>query len=223
MDTSPVNAVGIIGGTGPMGRGLALRLGHSGLAVVVGSRDPARAEESATAIRSQLADGAGTIRGAGNREAAKFGELTLLTVPYQSGSPAVLELAGQLRGRVVVSTASPMEFQGGRAYPIRPEAGSATQEVAQLCPGARVVGAFHTVSAPLLGRLGAPLDEDILVTSDEPAAKSLVTSLIARIPGLRPVDGGGLENAGFSEGLTPFLIRLNRIHHTNTGIRVTGL
>lgn len=222
MSTMP-DGVGIIGGTGPMGRGLAARIAQSGLAVLLGSREPLRAAEAATGIQERLGAGAGFVQGGSNPEAASFGDLTLLTVPYQPGSPLLSELAELLRGRVLVSTAAPMEFRGGRPHPLRPAAGSAAQDLAQGCPGALVVGAFHTVSAPVLAQLDVTLDEDVIVTSDHLAAKSLVIRLVELLPGLRGVDGGGLENATFSEGLTPFLIRLNRIHHTHTGVRVTGL
>ncbi|MGC2191882.1 MAG: NADPH-dependent F420 reductase [Candidatus Dormiibacterota bacterium] len=223
MSSLPPSGVGIIGGTGPMGRGLATRLGQAGLEVVLGSRDPQRAAEAAVAIQEQMRPGAGFVRGGSNPEAAGYGELALLTVPYEPGSPLVTQLAGRLQGRVLVSTAAPMEFREGMAHPVRPAAGSAAQEVDQMCPGALVVGAFHTVSAPLLGRLETTLDEDVIVTSDHPAAKALVIRLVDLLSGLRGVDGGGLSNAAFSEGLTPFLVRLNRLHHTNTGIRITGL
>jgi hypothetical protein len=222
--STPFNGgVGIIGGTGPMGRGLAARFGQAGLDVLLGSRDPQRAAEAAVGIQEQFGAGAGFVQGGSNSEAAAYGELTLLTVPYDPGSPLVAQLGELLQGRVLVSTAAPMEFRLGIAHPIRPEAGSAAQEVAQTCLGALVVGAFHTVSAPTLGRVEVPLDEDVIVTSDHPAARALAIRLVEVVPGLRGVDGGGLVNAGFSEGLTPFLIRLNRLHHTNTGIRITGL
>ncbi|MGH7642134.1 MAG: NADPH-dependent F420 reductase [Candidatus Dormibacteria bacterium] len=221
--STTLGGVGIIGGTGPMGRGLGTRLGQAGLDVMLGSRDPQRAAQAATSITEQLGAGAGFVQGGSNSEAARFGELVLLAVPYEPGSPLVTQFRSLLQDRVVVSTAAPMEFLGGMACPVRPEAGSAAQEVAQQCPGALVVGAFHTVSAPSLGRLNVHLDEDVIVTSDDRAAKELVMRLADLVPGLRGVDGGGLVNAGFSEGLTPFLVRLNRLHHSNTGIRITGL
>ncbi|MGA9920785.1 MAG: NADPH-dependent F420 reductase [Candidatus Dormiibacterota bacterium] len=222
MSTAP-GGVGIIGGTGPMGRGLAARFGQAGLAVLLGSRDPQRAAEAAVGIQEEMGAGAGFVQGGSNSEAAAYGELTLLTVPYEPGSPLVGQLGELLQGRVLVSTAAPMEFLRGMASPLRPHAGSAAQEVALMCPGALVVGAFHTVSAPTLGRLNEVLDEDVIVTSDHPAAKELVIQLVNVLPGLRGVDCGGLVNSCFSEGLTPFLIRLNRLHHTNTGVRITGL
>ncbi|MGA8427288.1 MAG: NADPH-dependent F420 reductase [Candidatus Dormiibacterota bacterium] len=223
MNVADLDRVGLIGGTGPLGRGLAARLAAAGLAVRLGSRDPQRADEIATTIQAQVGSEAGTVAGVANLDAASFGRLVLLTVPYEAGAALLTELGGPLQGRVLISTAAPMEFRRGVPYPITPEAGSAALEASQQCPGALVVGAFHTVSASNLQRLGSPLDEDVIVTADDPEAKELVLRLVRTIAGLRPVDGGGLGNAHFSEMLTPYLIRLNRLHHTETGIRITGL
>lgn len=223
MDTRAIGSLGILGGTGPLGRGLAARLASAGLSVRLGSRDPWRAEEAAARIRDGLGQAAGTVEGTSNHEAAGFGELTLLTVPHQATEALLGELGQLLSGRVLVSTAAPMEFPAGRPEPILLAAGSASEQVSRLCPDALVVGAFHTVSAPLLARLESSLDEDVIVTADDPGAKAVVLRLVEFIPGLRGVDGGSLANARFSEGLTPFLIRLNRLHHTQAGIRITGL
>lgn len=202
---------------------MAARLAAAGLAVRLGSRDPQRADEIATTIQAQVGSGRGTVAGVANLDAASFGQVALLTVPYEAGAALLTQLGAQLQGRVLISTAAPMEFRRGVPYPITPEAGSAARQVSQQCPGALVVGAFHTVGASTLQRLDSPLDEDVIVTADDAAAKELVISLVRTIAGLRPVDGGDLANAHFSEMLTPFLIRLNRLHHTETGIRITGL
>jgi NADPH-dependent F420 reductase len=223
MNESALGEVGLIGGTGPLGRGLAARLAAAGLNLRVGSRDPQRADEVAASVQARVGSGRGTVVGASNLDAAAFGQLALLTVPYEAGAALLAQMEGRLQGRVLVSTAAPMEFRRGTPYPFTPEAGSAALEVAQHCPEARVVAAFHTVSASTLERLESTLDEDVIVTSDDASAKDLVIRLVRAIAGLRPVDGGGLANAHFSEALTPFLIRLNRIHHAETGIHITGL
>jgi hypothetical protein len=223
MNETELGEVGLIGGTGPLGRGLAARLAVAGLTVRLGSRDPQRADEVATTIQAQVGGGRGKVVGVTNVEAAGAGELALITVPYEAGAELVTQLREQLQGRVLISTAAPMEFRRGVPYPVTPEAGSAALQVSQLCPGALVVAAFHTVSASSLEEVDSPLDEDVLVTADDADAKELGTRLVRTIAGLRPVDGGGLMNAHFSEVLTPFLIRLNRLHHTETGIRITGL
>lgn len=223
MNESVLGEVGLIGGTGPLGRGLAARLAVAGVTVRLGSRDPQRAEEVATTIQARVGGSRGKVVGVTNVDAAGSGEIALLTVPYEAGAELVTQLREQLQGRILISTAAPMEFRRGVPYPITLEAGSAALQVSQRCPGALVVGAFHTVSAANLEELDLPLDEDIFVTADDAEAKELVTRLVRTITGLRPVDGGGLMNAHFSEALTPFLIRLNRLHHTETGIRITGV
>lgn len=223
MDSIAIGGLGIIGGTGPLGRGLAARLASAGLSVRLGSRDPNRAQEAAATVRARLGRVAGTVEGTTNLGASTFGELSLLTVPYEATEALLDQLADPLSGRVLVSTAAPMEFRSGVPRPVTLEAGSASQQVAELCPKAAVVGAFHTLSAPALAHLASPLDEDVIVTADDPRAKALVIRLVQLLPGLRAVDGGGLANSCFTEGLTPFLIRLNRLHHTQAGIRITGL
>ncbi|MGH7639296.1 MAG: NADPH-dependent F420 reductase [Candidatus Dormibacteria bacterium] len=224
MTPHPVRAVGIVGGTGPMGRGLAVRLAGAGVGLLLGSRDPERARTAAAHLRQLLGGSrAVEILGGGNLEAAGHGQLTLLTIPYEADSPSLQALAPHLRDRVTVSTAAPMEFRAGIPHPLHPPAGSAAQELAQLCPEALVVGAFHTVSASLLGRMEAVLAEDVIVTSDHSQAKDLVLALVGMLDGLRGVDGGRLANSAFTEGLTPFLLRLNRLHRAATGVRVTGL
>jgi hypothetical protein len=223
MNESALGEVGLIGGTGPLGRGLAARLAVSGITVRLGSRDQNRADEIAATVQAQVGSGRGTVVGASNLDAAGFGQLALLTVPYEAGAALLAQLEARLQGRVLISTAAPMEFRRGAPYPLTTEAGSAALEVAQRCPGARVAAAFHTVSASTLERLESTLDEDVIVTSDDATAKELAIHLVGTIAGLRPIDGGGLANAHFSEALTPFLIRLNRIHHAETGIRITGV
>jgi hypothetical protein len=217
------NSVGLIGGTGPLGRGLALRLAAAGVEVLLGSRDRGRAQEICDALSPSLPSETGSIRGLANELVAVQAGLVIVAIPYEATAATLPPLAAQLTGRVVVSTAVPMEFKAGIPHPLRPAAGSATQEVALLCPGAKVVGAFHTVAARQLQKLERQLDEDCLVTADDDAAKQEVLELVGRITGLRPVDAGGLESAAFSEGLTPFLLRLNRLHGGHTGIRITGL
>jgi hypothetical protein len=217
------NSVGLIGGTGPLGRGLALRLAAAGVEILLGSRDGGRAQELCDTLSLSLPAGTGSIRGLANELVAEQAGLVIVTIPYDATATTLPTLASHLTARVVVSTAVPMEFRAGIPHPLRPAAGSATQEVAMLCPGAKVVGAFHTVAAGQLQKLALQLNEDCLVTADDDPAKQQVLELVGRVTGLRPVDAGGLQSAAFSEGLTPFLLRLNRLHGSHTGIRITGL
>jgi NADPH-dependent F420 reductase len=218
----PAGQLGLIGGTGPLGRGLALRLAGAGRPVLVGSRDASRAAAIAGELAAELA-GEPRLTGATNREVAERAELVLVTLPYPATRETVLPLVPQLAGKVVVSTAVPLQFRGGVPFPAPVPAGSAALELASYCPDSRVVGAFHTVSAPSLARLQTPLDEDTLITGDDPAAKAAVVELVLLVPGLRPVDAGGLVSSLLTESLTALLLRLNRIHHAHSGVRLTGL
>jgi len=161
--------------------------------------------------------------GRGVREVLERCALVIITVPYQAMSATLEELRSVAAGRILVSTAVPMEFLGGVPHPVTTGFGSATEQVAQLCPDSLVVGAFHTVAAGQLLKLDHTLDEDVLLTAHDAAAKERVSGLVERIPGLRPVDAGSLDSARFCEQLTPLLLRLNRLHRAHTGIRITGL
>jgi len=223
MTVSDQTEISLVGGTGPLGRGLALRLAASGVGIRLGSRDPLRAREMADQLNQTLPAGARPIDGFGNQDAISGGSLVILTIPYEAMASQLASLSGLGDGRVVVSTAVPMEFHGGVPTPIRPEAGSAAELVASLCPTARVVAALHTVAAGPLLRLQTELDQDVLVAGDDPVAKAQASALISRIAGLRPVDAGALDAASGCEGITPLLLRLNRLHRAHTGIRITGL
>ncbi len=214
--------VGIIGGTGPLGTGLALRLAAAGLEVQLGSRDPQRAGEAARRLNSLLDGGVGAVSGSRNDEVADRA-LVVVALPYDAVRATIQELARQLAGKIVVSTAVPMSFASGRPEPVHLEAGSAAQELAELCPNSRVVGAFQTVAAGQLLDLRLQLDEDVLVGGDDRQARKEVANLVERIEGLRAVESGPLATCRYAEGLTPLLLRLNRLHHAQTGIRITGL
>ncbi len=214
--------IGIIGGTGPLGTGLALRLAAAGLEVQVGSRDPERSGEVAKRLNSLLQGRAPEVTGSRNHEVAALA-LAVVAVPYEAVRATIPGLAGELAGKIVISTAVPMSFASGRPEPLHPAAGSAAEELAELCPASRVVGAFQTVAAGQLLELGLRLDEDVLVGGDDREARQEVATLVRRIEGLRAVESGPLATCRYAEGLTPLLLRLNRLHHTQTGIRITGL
>ena len=214
--------IGIIGGTGPLGTGLALRFAAAGLEVQVGSRDPERAREVAHRLNSLLKGSATEVGGGRNQEVAARA-LVVVALPYEAMRATVLGLAPELAGKIVISTAVPMSFASGRPEPVHPEAGSAAEELAEICPGSRVVGAFQTVAAGQLLDLRLRLDEDVLVGGDDREARKEVANLVQRIEGLRAVESGPLATCRYAEGLTPLLLRLNRMHHSQTGIRITGL
>jgi 8-hydroxy-5-deazaflavin:NADPH oxidoreductase len=215
-----VDAVPIIGGTGALGFGLAVRLASAGVPVVIGSRDAGRAAEAAARV-------AGGAEGLRNDDAAARGPVVLLCVPFRAQSENLTNLKETLKpGQVLVDATVPLAAAvSGRATRLLgvPQ-GSAAQQAQEMVPeGVTVVSAFHTVSAPLLGDLDHELDEDILIAGDSRDAKARVADLVRRIGGLRPVDCGRLEVARFIEGLTPLLISVNVRNKTHAGIRLTGL
>lgn len=220
--TAPVS---IIGASGALGFGLAVRWGRAGVPVVIGSRDAGRAREAAE--RAAAAVPEGDFTGAENAEAAARAEVVVLSVPFRSQSETLTNLKGVLReGQLVVDTTVPLAaaVSGRATRMLGVWQGSAAQQAAEMVPaGVRVVSALHTVSAALLSDLDRTLDEDILVCGDRREDKEAVMALIDRIDGLRPVDAGRLEMARIAESLTALLISLNVRHKTHAGIRITGL
>jgi 8-hydroxy-5-deazaflavin:NADPH oxidoreductase len=215
-----VEPVPIIGGTGALGFGLALRLTREGVPVVIGSRDPRRALEAA----GRVGDGA---EGLVNTEAAARGPLVLLSVPFRSQSETLTNLKSVLQpGQILVDATSPLAAAvSGRATRLLgvPQ-GSAAQQAQEMAPeGVDVVSALHTLSAPTLVDLEQQLDEDVLIAGDSREAKRRVATLVRRIPGLRPVDCGRLEVARYIEGLTPLLISINVRNKVRSGVKVSGL
>ena len=213
--------VPIIGGTGALGFGLAARWARAGVPVVIGSRDAGRAEEAAGRITE------GDARGMDNAEAARQGPIVFLTVPFRNQSENLTNLREVLQpGQLLVDATVPLAaaVSGKATRMLGVPQGSAAQQAQEMAPeGVRVVSALHTVSAPVLGDLDAELDEDVLVCGDKRDDKRRVAELIARIPGLRPVNAGRLEAARLIEGITPLLIGVNARYKTHAGIRITEL
>jgi 8-hydroxy-5-deazaflavin:NADPH oxidoreductase len=217
--------VTIIGGTGALGFGLALRWGAAGVAVVIGSRAAERAQQTAERAREQVPEG--SFEGLENAAAAERADVVVLTVPFRNQSENLTNLKEALRaGQLLIDATVPLAAAvSGRATRVLgvPQ-GSAAQQAAEMVPeGVRVVSALHSVSAPMLGDLEHKLDEDVLVCGDRRDDKREAAALIARIPGLRPVDAGRLEMAGIAESLTALLISINARYKTHAGIRITAL
>jgi 8-hydroxy-5-deazaflavin:NADPH oxidoreductase len=211
-----VDPVPIIGGTGALGFGLALRLGRAGVPVVIGSRDVGRAGEAAARVLERLP--AAQVEGLQNPEAASRGPIVILAVPFRAQSENLTNLRGALHeGQILVDATVPLAaaVSGKATRLLGVPQGSAAQQAQEMAPAG--------VSVPVLGDLEAELDEDVLVTGDSGEAKRRVAELIEHIPGLRPVDCGRLEAARLVEGLTPLLISVNIRHKTHAGIKLTGL
>jgi len=217
--------VPIIGGTGALGFGVALRLARGGTPVVIGSRDAGRAAEAAAKLKQQLptADATGLV----NDEAARQGGIVLLCVPFRNQSENLTNLKAALQpGQILVDATVPLAAAvSGRATRLLgvPQGSAGLQAAEMVADGVQVVSALHSVSAATLNDLEHELDEDILVAGDSVEAKKSVAELIARIDGLRPVNAGRLEASKLIEGLTPLLIGINSRYKTHAGIRITGL
>lgn len=222
-DGVPVDhlVVAVLGGTGPQGRGLAARLGRSGLSVVVGSRSAERGEAVAEEIRAH-ADIA--VVGADNATAARRGDVVIVAVPYEGHADLLRSLEEALRGKIVVDCVNPLQFDKQGAFPIEVPEGSAAEQAAALLPGSRVVAGFHHVSAVLLEDAAVDsFDIDVLVLGDDREATDIVQALAERIPGMRGVYAGRLRNARQVEALTANLIAVNRRYRAHAGIRVTDV
>jgi 8-hydroxy-5-deazaflavin:NADPH oxidoreductase len=217
--------VSIIGASGALGFGLAVRWGRAGIPIVIGSRDAGRAEEAAERARAAVPEG--SFEGFENAEAATRADIVVLSVPFRNQSETLTNLKGSLRaGQIVVDATVPLAAAvGGKATrTLGVWQGSAAQQAQEMVPeGVRVVSALHTVSATTLGHLDHALDEDILVCGDSKDDKARVIALIDRIDGLRAVDCGRLEMARLTEQVTALLISINVRHKTHAGIKITGV
>jgi NADPH-dependent F420 reductase len=217
--------VSIIGASGALGFGLAVRLARAGCAVTIGSRDAARAEEAASRALEAVPDS--PIVGLRNEDAAASNELVILCVPFRNQSETLHNLHDVLRpGQVLVDCTVPLAAAvGGRATrTLGVWQGSAAQQAQEMAPaGVTVLSALHTVSATLLRDLGHVLDEDVLVCGDNRADKQRLATLLDAIDGLRCVDCGKLEMARFAEGMTALMISVNARYKTRAGIKITHL
>lgn len=217
-----VGTVGILGGTGPAGRGLAARLAAAGLEVTIGSRDPARAAAIAGEIRERWPEADLALNGAGNPEAAESG-LVVVATPWDAAAPAAASLSDALAGKVVVSMANALTRSGEELIALVPPRGSIAEAVQAAAPAARVAGAFHHLPAAALGDLRREMDADVLVCSDHAEATAAAIALVEGIPSLRGVDAGSLSAASAIEAFTAVLVGLNVRHRARASLRITGI
>ena len=209
--------VAIVGGTGNLGSALAVRLGAPGVKVIIGSRDPQKAQSVVNALKAKMR--AGELEGASNRQAVKDAHFVIIAVPYEGQAQMVEDLKGQVSGKIIINTVVPLN----KGRPFVPPAGSALQEAQQILGGeAPVIGALHNVSALDLGDVESSLG-DVLVCGDNAEAKQKVMEIITRI-GARTFDGGTAAHAYVIEGLTGVIIYLNRKYKSKHGsVRITGI
>jgi 8-hydroxy-5-deazaflavin:NADPH oxidoreductase len=217
--------IAVLGGTGPEGFGLALRWAQAGETVIIGSRDAKRAHDAAEKIKQRVGTSA-KISGEENLAVCAAAELLVLTIPFEGHAALLKQLKPAIRpGCIVIDATVPLAASvGGRATrTLGVWQGSAAQQTAELVPkGIPVVAAFQNVGAELLNADG-PVECDVIVCSDDPSASQIARSLATKIPGVRAIDGGKLENARILEQITALLIGLNIRHKGHSGIRITGL
>jgi 8-hydroxy-5-deazaflavin:NADPH oxidoreductase len=217
--------VAIIGATGALGFGLAVRWGVADVPVVIGSRDADRAVQAAERAREAVPGG--HFEGFENAEAATKADVVVLSVPFRNQSETLTNLKSVLQPhQLVVDATVPLAaaVSGRATRMLGVWQGSAAQQAQEMVPdGVRVVSALHTVSATSCSDLDHRLDEDVLVCGNHREDKERVIALIDRIDGLRCVDAGRLEMARITESLTALLISINARHKTHAGIKITGL
>ncbi|MGH3824797.1 MAG: NADPH-dependent F420 reductase [Pseudonocardiaceae bacterium] len=214
--------IGVLGGTGPQGRGLAYRWALNGLSVVIGSRDVDRAEQAAVSLGERT--GSPRVRGMDNASCAAESDLVVVAVPFDGHAALLASLRSPLTGTVVIDCVNPLGFDNRGPYPLSVPEGSAAQQAQALLPESRVTAAFHHVSAVLLNDPKVDsVHTDVLVLGDDREATDLVRALADAIPGARGIYGGRLRNAGQVEAFTANLIAINRRYKSHAGLRLTGL
>jgi NADPH-dependent F420 reductase len=219
LDVSSL-VIGILGGSGPQGRGLALRFAMAGNRVVIGSRSAERGKAVAAELRGE----GRRVDGADNAVASKTADVVIVAVPWDGHRGLLSSLRKELAGKVVVDCVNPLGFDKRGAFALPVAEGSAAQQAAALLPDSTVVAAFHHVSAVLLADESvAEIDTDVMVLSDDRSAADLVQVLANLVPGMRGVYAGRLRNAAQVEALTANLISVNRRYKAHAGLRVTGV
>ncbi|MED5345052.1 MAG: NADPH-dependent F420 reductase [Actinomycetota bacterium] len=209
--------VSVLGGTGEQGRGLAQRLARAGQSVMIGSRSADRAQSIAAEIGSGVAGGS-------NEDAARFGDIVIVAVPWDGHRELLESLAYDLAGKIVVDCVNPLGFDKQGAFALSVDEGSAAQQAASVLLDSSVVAAFHHISAVLLlDDNVSSIETDVLVLGDDRDATDAVQALAGRIDGIRGIYGGRLRNAGQVEAFTANLISMNRRYRVHAGVRVTDV
>ncbi len=212
--------LGIIGGTGPEGLGLAMRFAKAGDRVAIGSRSQERAEEAERKVIKALPEA--KVRGLVNAEAVEQAEVVFLTVPWDAHQSTLESLAEAIGDKILVDVVVPMLFDRGQPKAILVDEGSAAQQARALARQAKVVSAFHHLDGIGLQNIERPMQGDVLVCGDHKGAIKKVMALVERIEYVRALDAGGLSNSRYLEEWTVMLLHLNRIHKARTGVRIVG-
>ena len=218
---SPVR-VGVLGGTGPAGSGLAARLSVAGLEVVIGSRSAERATEACQALKQRWPDLDLPLQGLENAEAAKA-DIVVVATPWDGAAATAMAVADQLADKVVISMANALARVNDEFQPLVPPRGSVAGHIQAAVPRSCVVAAFHHLPAKELASLDHPIESDVLICSDHPKAFDATAELVRLIPNLRPLDAGRLSNATAIEAFTAVLLQLNVRYKTRAAVRLTGI
>lgn len=214
--------IGILGGTGPAGRALAARLADVGYDVVMGSRSRYRAMEVRDTLVAKWPE-RGLVIGAGDNEDAADTDVIVVATPWDGAAETALSVAGKLRGKVVISMANALARVAGEFQPLVPPRGSVAASLQAAVPDSLVAAAMHHLPAKELGALDHPIDSDVLICSDHESATSCTADIVRAIPGLRPLDAGGLSNATPIEAFTAVLLQLNVRYKTRVAVKLTGI
>ncbi len=212
--------VGIIGGTGPEGLGLAMRFAKTGDEVFIGSRVLERAEGAAKKVKEGVPEA--KVKGLVNAEAVGEANIVFLTVPWDAHQSTLENLAEAIGEKILVDVVVPMLFDRGQPKAILVEEGSAAQQAQALVKGAKVLSGFHHLDGTDLQKADRPMQGDVLVCGDHKGAKRKVMELAERIEYVRALDAGGLINSRYLEEWTVMLLHLNRIHKGHAGVRIVG-
>ena len=213
--------LGFIGGTGPEGRGLALRFAMAGQRALIGSRDEERAREAAGSISQSLPQG--PVAGGLNRDVAAQADIVFVTIPYEAHRGTLASIKAELAGKTVVDVVAPLAFSKGHARAIPVEEGSVALQAQEILKRSTIVAAFQTISAHELLVPNRRIDSDVVVCADDAEARETVMRLAELIEGVRAVNGGGLENARYVEDFTALLLNVNRIYKARSTIRIGGI
>lgn len=214
--------LGFIGGTGPLGRGLAARWAKAGHVVHLGSRSTERAAEAVDDIRDRIGE-VGEIHACTNEEAVAAAEIVVVAVPYQAQAAALPPLREAVGTKVVLNVVNPMEFDDLGPKAVRVDEGSAAEQCQHLLPDARVVSAFHDVSSRRLLRTDEPIVTHVLICGDDQEAAHRVAHLASRIEGMWGVYCGPLRNSEYVENITPMLLFINRYYKIQAGLLIDGI
>lgn len=223
IDTKQPLSVGIIGGTGALGNGLAIRWAQAGLAVTIGSRQPERAKQSAEEIVNSFSP-VQLVNGTDLLDCARSVDIVVVAVPWDAHAETIEQIREVARGKIVIDVVVPLGFDKNGPFAHAVSEGSAAEQAQSLLPESHVVAAFHHVSAVLLSDPAlAPIETDIMVLGEDKESIHQVQDLVDLIPGMRGIYGGRLRNAGQAEALTANLIAVNRRYKTHAGIRLTNV